>query len=149
MVSQVTRPSDLEPPVRWWTPPSDSICEPYSPVVTWPTASPCGAHRRRLRAEMAVGVDLHLDAAVAEDAFGDDGDQVDALDLLADDEGRRLVVGIGGAGADAGDEAPAVDELAVPLFGSLGKGHRRAAVARPHARGCQRVEPDDAAVALP
>ena len=33
-VSQVTRPSDLEPPVRWLTPPSDSICEPYSLVVT-------------------------------------------------------------------------------------------------------------------
>ncbi len=38
--SQVTRPSFFEPPVRWLTPPSDSICEPYSPVVTWPTASP-------------------------------------------------------------------------------------------------------------
>ena len=40
MASQVTRPSALEPPVRCATPPSDSICEPYSPVVTWPTASP-------------------------------------------------------------------------------------------------------------
>ena len=39
-VSQVTRPSRFAPPVRWWTPPSESICEPYSPVVTWPTASP-------------------------------------------------------------------------------------------------------------
>ncbi len=60
----------------------------------------CGAHGRRLGAEMAVGVDLHLDAAIGEDALGHDGDEVDALDLLADDEGRRLVVGIGGAGAD-------------------------------------------------
>ena len=59
-----------------------------------------GAHRRRLGAEMAVGVDLHLDAAIGEDALGDDGDEIDALDLLADDEGRRLVVGIGRAGAD-------------------------------------------------
>ncbi len=38
--SQVTTPSFLLPPVRWCTPPSDSICEPYSAVVTWPTASP-------------------------------------------------------------------------------------------------------------
>ena len=38
--SQVTTPSFLLPPTRWCTPPSDSICEPYSAVVTWPTASP-------------------------------------------------------------------------------------------------------------
>ena len=38
--AQVALPSALEPPVRCLTPPSDSICEPYSPVVTWPTASP-------------------------------------------------------------------------------------------------------------
>ena len=37
------------------------------------------AHRRRLGAEVAVGVDLHLDAAVAEDALGHDGDGVDAV----------------------------------------------------------------------
>ena len=62
------------------------------------------AHRRLLGAEVAVGVDLHLEAAVAEDAFGDDGDEVDAFVLRGDDEGRRLVVGIGRARADAGDE---------------------------------------------
>ncbi len=39
-VSQVTVPSFFEPPVRWRTPPTDSICEPYSAVVTWPTSSP-------------------------------------------------------------------------------------------------------------
>ena len=62
------------------------------------------AHRRGLRAEMAVGVDLHLDAAIAEDAFGHDRDHVDAVDLRRHDEGRGLVIGIGGAGADRGDE---------------------------------------------
>jgi hypothetical protein len=30
---------------------------------------------------MAVGVDLHLDAAIGEDALGHDGDHVDAVDL--------------------------------------------------------------------
>ena len=39
-VSMVATPSRLEPPVRWFTPPSESICDPYWPVVTWPTASP-------------------------------------------------------------------------------------------------------------
>ena len=38
--SQVTLPSFFEPPVRWRTPPIESICEPYSAVVTWPTCSP-------------------------------------------------------------------------------------------------------------
>ena len=40
IVRQVTLPSFLLPPVRWRTPPSASICEPYSAVVTWPTCSP-------------------------------------------------------------------------------------------------------------
>ena len=76
-------PSAFEPPVRCETPPSESICEPYSAVVTWPTGSPFGADRRGLGAEVAVGVDLHLGAAVAEDRLGDDGDDVGALDLAA------------------------------------------------------------------
>jgi hypothetical protein len=62
------------------------------------------AHVGLLGAEPAVGVDLHLEAAVAEDALGDHGDQVDAFGLRRHDEGRRLVVGIGGGRADAGDE---------------------------------------------
>ena len=49
-----------------------------------------GAHRRLLGAEMAVGVDLHLDAAIAEDALGDDGDHVDAVDLLETMKGAGL-----------------------------------------------------------
>ena len=39
-VSQVVTPSFFDPPVRWRTPPMDSICDPYSAVVTWPTCSP-------------------------------------------------------------------------------------------------------------
>ena len=102
----------LQPPVRWRTPPSESICEPYSAVVTWPTCSPSARTAACLGAEVAVGVDLHLHAAVAEDALGHDRDHVDALDLRGDDEGRRLVVGIGRAGADAGDEGLAVAQQA-------------------------------------
>src|SRR5262249_29513263 len=62
------------------------------------------AHGRGFGTEIAVGVDLHLDAAIAEDAFGHDRHHVDAIDLGGDDERRRLVVGIGGARADRGDE---------------------------------------------
>ena len=40
IASQVTVPSRFEPPVRWRTPPSDSICDPYSAVVMCPTCSP-------------------------------------------------------------------------------------------------------------
>ena len=73
-------------------------------------------HRRRLGAEIAVGVDLHLNAAIAENALGHDRDHVDAVNFRGHDEGRRLVVGIGGAGADRGDEhVRLVDELAVPI----------------------------------
>jgi hypothetical protein len=73
------------------------------------------AHGRLLGTEVAIGVDLHLEAAVAEDALGDDRHEVDALVPRGDDEGRRLVVGVGGAGADAGDEdGRVVEQRAVP-----------------------------------
>ena len=63
-----------------------------------------GAHGRLLRADEAVGIDLQLQAAIAEDALGHDGDHVDIAMPAGDDEGCGLVIGIGGAGADAGDE---------------------------------------------
>ena len=76
--------------------------------------------RRGLRPEKSVGVDLHLDAAIAEDAFGHHGDHVDAVDLRRHNERRRFVVGIGGAGADGRHEnAGLVDELAVPVADGL------------------------------
>src|SRR5262249_34594454 len=72
-------------------------------------------YRGLLGADVAVGVDLPLDAAIAEDALGDDGDHVDAVGLGRHDEGRRLVVGIGGTGTDAGDEGVwARHQVAVP-----------------------------------
>src|SRR6476619_6245173 len=77
------------------------------------------AHRRLLGAEVAIGIDLHLEAAVAEDAFGDDRDEVDAVVLRGDDERRRLVVGISRPRADSRDEDRRVgvrraEERAVP-----------------------------------
>ncbi len=76
--AQVALPSRLLPPVRCRTPPRESIWLPYSAVVTWPTCSPSARTAAALGAEVAVGVDLHLHAAIAEDALGHDGDGIHA-----------------------------------------------------------------------
>src|SRR5688572_4621063 len=81
-------------------------------------------------AEMAVGVDLYLDAAIGENPLGNDRYQIDAFDLLTDDEGRGLVVGIGCTSADRGDKAAVrIDQFALPGV-ALGakRHHRRAAI---------------------
>jgi hypothetical protein len=57
-----------------------------------------------LRTQKAIGVDLHLETAVAENAFGDHGHHVHPVDLRRHDEGCRFVVGIGGRRADARDK---------------------------------------------
>src|SRR5690606_18625079 len=76
-----------------------------------------GADNRRFIANMPVGVDLHLDAAIGEDAFRHHGHEIDALDLLRNNEGRWLVVRVGGAGTDGGNEpATGVEQLAVPIL---------------------------------
>jgi hypothetical protein len=94
---------------------------------------------------MAVGVYLHLDAAIGEDALGHHSHQVDSLDLLAHDEGRRLVVGIGRARADRGDEALSrVDQLAATGLPGVER-HRLAAGFRALFEDRQRIEPDDPA----
>ena len=93
-----------------------------------------GADGGAFRAEMAVGVDFHLRAAVGEDALGDHGDRVHAFVLGGDDERRWLVVGVGGARADAGDEGAVAGEgPAVPVGDGLAReGHDRGArVERP------------------
>src|SRR5215475_13411228 len=36
------------------------------------------AHRRGFGTEMAIGIDLHFDAAIREDSLGDDRDHIDA-----------------------------------------------------------------------
>ena len=54
------------------------------------------AHVGLFGAEEAVGVDLYLEAAVAEDALADHGDHVHAIGFGAHDERRGLVVRVGG-----------------------------------------------------
>ena len=63
-----------------------------------------GAHGGGFRAEMAVGIDFHLQAAIGENTLRDHGDHVHAVDVGADDEGGGFIVRVGGAGADAGGE---------------------------------------------
>ena len=72
-------------------------------------------------AEVAVGVDLHLDPAIAEDALGHDRDHVDPVHLRGNDEGRGLVVGIGGARADRGHEDRLVGKDFARPFGLLSR----------------------------
>ena len=96
---------------------------------------------------MAVGVDLHLDAAIAEDALGHDRDHVHPLDLARDDEGRWLVVGIGGAGPDGGDEHRRVADHAPVPFPPAARERDDGTV--PGERALQhhvRVDPDQLAV---
>ena len=105
-------------------------------------------HHVALMADMPVGVDLHLDAAIGEDALGHHRHHVNACDLLADDEGGRLVVGIGGARANRGDErAVAPDDIAVPVVGIIGlhEGHELLVRGLQHG---QRIEPDQLAAVI-
>ena len=63
------------------------------------------AHGRLLGSQPAVGVDLQLEPAVAEDALGHDRHHVHAFGLGRDDEGRGLVVRVSRSRADAGHES--------------------------------------------
>ena len=82
-------------------------------------------HRRALRPDVAVGIDLHLEAAIAEDTLGDDRHRVDALVLRRHDERRRLVVGIGRARADPGHEHRRVRRFRRPRPSPTGTARRR------------------------
>ena len=107
-----------------------------------------GAHDGALLADVAVGVDLHLHAAVAEDPFGHDRHHVLARHGLADDEGGGLVVRVGGAGSDGGDEgAPLAECLAVPRLHAIEEGDEALVVAGDleHRQG---VEADEVAAVV-
>ena len=94
---------------------------------------------------MPVRIDLNFDAAIGEDRFRDDGDEVGALHFTADDERGRFVVGIGRSGPDRRDENIFVlDEPAVPL--GFEKGHDIAAVGDPLVEERERIAPNDTAV---
>ena len=74
------------------------------------------AYRRCFRTDVAVGVDLHFHAAIAENPLGHHGDSVDAFVVARDDEGCWFVIRICRARPDTGDEdIRAGDRIAVPV----------------------------------
>ena len=78
------------------------------------------AHAGLLRSQIPIGVDLHLQAAITENAFGHDGDHVDPIQLRAHDEGRRLVVGVGRRRSNARHEdILAMQQVSIPLRGLI------------------------------
>src|SRR5262249_12320618 len=106
-----------------------------------------GAHSRAFCAEVAVGVDLKLDAAIAVDALGDDRHHVDPVGLGGNNEGGGLIVGIGGAGADSGDQrnGPAED-VAAPGRLDIDERHNLAAFADGAVEEHMRIDPHQLAV---
>ncbi len=107
------------------------------------------AHGSAFRPEIAVGVDLQLHAAIGVDALGDDGHHVDAVDLRGDDERRRLVIGIGRAGADRGHERRRrADNAAIPIGGLFEERHDRAAFDHGALKQDMRIDADELAVAI-
>ena len=67
-------------------------------------------------AEMAVGIDFQFYATITENAFGDDGDHVYAIDFGGNNERSGFVIGVSCAGADGGEERVfGLRELAVPF----------------------------------
>src|SRR4029077_19103654 len=87
-----------------------------------------GAYEIALGSEMSIRVDLHLHSAVAEDALGDDGDHIHALDFRGNNEGRRLVVGIGRARSDGSHKGlGSAHDVAVPFLLALKERNHRSA----------------------
>src|SRR5690349_14021560 len=85
---------------------------------------PPAADRPLLGSDEAIGVDLQLEAAIAEDALGHDGHHVDIVVPARDNEWCGLIVGIGGAGANPSDEGLARrQQAAFPFPGAEERDH--------------------------
>src|SRR6202044_3297741 len=106
-----------------------------------------GAHNCAFRAEMAIGVDFELHAAIAVDALGDHRHHVDPIDLGGNDEGGGLIVGVGGAGADSGDEwTGSPEDVAAPGSLSIDEWHDLAAFVYGPVEQHMRVGPHQLAI---
>ena len=69
-------------------------------------------HRSAFITQIAVGINLHFEAAIAEDAFGHHGHHVHALRARGHDKRCRLVIGVSGGCAYAGDKHAALLAIA-------------------------------------
>ena len=74
-------------------------------------------HNVAFFANMAVSVDFDLHSAITKNTFGDDGNHVDAFDLLRNNKRRGLVVRIRGASTHSRHKrAIAFDDVTIPVF---------------------------------
>ena len=81
------------------------------------------AHGIGFGPEIAIGIDLHFDATVTEDALGHDRHHVHRVDRGGNDERSRFVVGIGRSCPDGRHECSGlIDEVAVPVLTVLQEG---------------------------
>src|SRR5205085_11269465 len=102
----------------------------------------------RFRPEVTVGIYLHFDAAIAEDALRHHGDHVDTVNFRRHDEGRGSVIGISGASADCGHKyARLVHDLAVPIAGGLER-HQPSAVRYCSLQNDMRIDAHQLAVVI-
>ena len=66
---------------------------------------------------MAVGINFHLGAAIAEDSLGHNGHHVNAVMLAGNNKRGRLIIWIGGAGTNRRHKMIIWrDNAAVPRF---------------------------------
>ena len=73
---------------------------------------------------MAVGINFHLDAAVAENPFGDHRDHIYSLVFTSDDERGRFVIRIGGSASDGRWENGILGHQgSIPPLRGFQKGH--------------------------
>src|SRR6202142_4800082 len=106
-----------------------------------------GAYNCAFRTEMAIGVDFELHAAIAVDALGDHRHHVDPIDLGGNDEGGGLIVGVGGAGADSGDEwTGSPEDVAAPGSLSIDEWHDLAAFVYGPVEQHMRIDPHQLAI---
>ena len=76
-----------------------------------------GTDETRFGAEVAIGIYLQLNAAVAEDSFRHYGDHINTLHLGGNDEWRWFVVGIGSTCANGSHECFRLgNDVAVPFL---------------------------------
>ena len=82
------------------------------------------AHRIGFWSEVTVGIDLHLDAAIAKDPFSDYRDHIQALHMGRNNEWGGLVIGIGCACADCSYEVIRTTyDTSIPLTIAIEEGN--------------------------
>jgi hypothetical protein len=99
---------------------------------------------------MPVGIDLQLDAAVAENTFGHHRHHIHAGDFRGNYERCRLVIRIGRASTNGGHKGFfSAHNRAIPLAGFFEKRHHRFATRHRALEHHMRIQPHQLPVAIP